>query len=51
MTLFQGIADDLSLMESLTKYIFLAEIQFVDPEFVRVGTQLARRAHVANHAK
>jgi 5-methylthioadenosine/S-adenosylhomocysteine deaminase len=41
MTLFQGIADDLSLMESLTKYIFPAEIQFVDPEFVRVGTQLA----------
>ena len=41
MTLFRGIADDLSLMEWLTKYIFPAEIQFVDPEFVRVGTQLA----------
>ncbi len=41
MTLFRGIADDLPLMEWLTKYIFPAEIRFVDPEFVRVGTQLA----------
>lgn len=41
MTLFRGIADDLPLMDWLTKYIFPAEIRFVDPEFVRVGTQLA----------
>jgi 5-methylthioadenosine/S-adenosylhomocysteine deaminase len=41
MTLFRGIADDLPLMEWLTKYIFPAEIRFVDPEFVRTGTQLA----------
>ena len=41
MTLFRGIADDLPLMEWLTKYIFPAEIRFVDPEFVRIGTQLA----------
>ncbi len=41
MTLFRGIADDLPLMEWLTKYIFPAEIQFVDAEFVRAGTQLA----------
>jgi 5-methylthioadenosine/S-adenosylhomocysteine deaminase len=41
MTLFRGIADDLPLMEWLTKYIFPAEIRFVNPEFVRTGTQLA----------
>lgn len=41
MTLFRGIADDLPLMEWLTQYIFPAEIRFVDPEFVRVGTRLA----------
>ncbi|MFT5133394.1 MAG: 5-methylthioadenosine/S-adenosylhomocysteine deaminase, partial [Gammaproteobacteria bacterium] len=41
MTLFRGIADDLPLMEWLTKHIFPAEIRFVDPEFVRIGTQLA----------
>ncbi len=41
MTLFRGIADDLPLMEWLTKYIFPAEIRFVDENFVRTGTQLA----------
>ena len=41
MTLFRGIADDLPLMDWLTNYIFPAEIRFVDPEFVRIGTQLA----------
>ncbi len=41
MTLFRGMADDLPLMDWLTKYIFPAEIRFVDAEFVRVGTQLA----------
>lgn len=41
MTLFRGIADDLALMEWLTKYIFPAEIRFVDEDFVRIGTELA----------
>ena len=41
MTLFRGIADDLPLMDWLTKYIFPAEIRFVDPDFIRTGTQLA----------
>lgn len=41
MTLLRGIADDLALMEWLTKYIFPAEVEFVDAEFVRVGTELA----------
>ena len=41
MVLFRGIADDLELMEWLTKYIFPAEIRFVNEEFVRTGTQLA----------
>ena len=41
MVLFRGIADDLELMEWLTKYIFPAEIRFVNEEFVRIGTQLA----------
>lgn len=41
MVLFRGIADDLELMEWLTKYIFPAEIRFVNEEFVRIGTSLA----------
>ena len=41
MTLFRGIADDLELIEWLTEFIFPAEAEFVDEEFVRVGTQLA----------
>lgn len=41
MTLFRGIADDLSIYQWLNEYIFPAEVAFVDPEFVRVGTQLA----------
>ena len=41
MVLFRGIADDLELMEWLTKYIFPAEIRFVNKKFVRTGTQLA----------
>ena len=41
MTLFRGIADDLELMEWLTKYIFPAEIRFVNEDFVRKGTRLA----------
>ena len=41
MTLLRGIADDLALMVWLNEYIFPAEVRFVDPEFVRVGTELA----------
>jgi 5-methylthioadenosine/S-adenosylhomocysteine deaminase len=40
MCLFRGIADDLVLMEWLTKYIFPAEAKNVDEEFVRWGTRL-----------
>ena len=41
MTLLRGLADDLALMDWLTNYIFPAEVQFVDAEFVRIGTELA----------
>ena len=41
MTLLRGIADDLALDEWLNKYIFPVERDFVDAEFVRVGTELA----------
>lgn len=41
MTLLRGVADDLALMDWLTNYIFPAEVQFVDKEFVRIGTELA----------
>ncbi|MDJ0761005.1 MAG: amidohydrolase [Woeseiaceae bacterium] len=41
MTLLRGVADDLALMSWLSNYIFPAEVQFVDSEFVRVGTELA----------
>ncbi len=41
MTLLRGVADDLALMDWLNNYIFPAEVQFVDAEFVRIGTQLA----------
>ncbi len=41
MTLLRGIADDLALMDWLNNYIFPAEVQFVDAEFVRIGTELA----------
>jgi len=40
MTLFRGIADDLDLMEWLTKFIFPAEAKNVTEDFVRAGTQL-----------
>ena len=36
-----GVADDLALMEWLENYIFPAEVEFVDAEFVRIGTELA----------
>lgn len=41
MTLLRGVADDLELMTWLNEYIFPAEVAFVDPEFVRIGTELA----------
>ena len=41
MTLFRGMADDLKLMDWLNQYIFPMEKQFVDQEFIRIGSQLA----------
>ena len=41
MTLLRGMAEDMSLLDWLTKYIFPAELEFVDAEFVRIGTELA----------
>ncbi|GMG86871.1 TRZ/ATZ family hydrolase [Biformimicrobium ophioploci] len=41
MTLFRGMVDDLDLMTWLNQYVFPLEGQFVDPEFVRIGTELA----------
>jgi len=40
MTLLRGVADDMALMDWLQNYIFPAEAQTVDAEFVRVGTTL-----------
>lgn len=41
MSLFRGMADDLPLMDWLNNHIWPAEGQWVNPEFVRAGTQLA----------
>jgi len=41
MTLFRGLADDLPLMEWLNDHIWPAEGTWVNPEFVRDGSQLA----------
>ena len=41
MSLLRGFADDLPLMTWLQRYIWPAEQQFVSPEFVRDGTELA----------
>jgi 5-methylthioadenosine/S-adenosylhomocysteine deaminase len=41
MTLLRGVADDLALMDWLNNYIFPVEVEFVDAEFVRIGTELA----------
>lgn len=41
MTLFRGLADDLTLQEWLEKYIFPAEAKNVNPDFVLWGTRLA----------
>jgi 5-methylthioadenosine/S-adenosylhomocysteine deaminase len=41
MTMLRGVADDIALMDWLEDYIFPAESQLVNPEFVRTGTRLA----------
>jgi 5-methylthioadenosine/S-adenosylhomocysteine deaminase len=41
MTLFRGLADDLPLMDWLQNHIWPAEARWVDPEFVRDGSELA----------
>ena len=41
MVLYRGLADDLALMDWLTKYIFPAEARTVSPEMVTIGTRLA----------
>jgi 5-methylthioadenosine/S-adenosylhomocysteine deaminase len=41
MSLFRGIADDLTLQDWLNNYIFPAEAKNVTPDFVRWGTRLA----------
>lgn len=41
MTLMRGLADDLPLMDWLTKHIWPAEAEHVTPEFVYDGTLLA----------
>jgi len=41
MVLLRGIADDLTLQDWLTKYIFPAEARNVNAEFVEWGTRLA----------
>jgi len=41
MTLLRGLADDLRLDVWLMGYMMPVEREFVSPEFVRLGTQLA----------
>ncbi|MEN8246244.1 MAG: amidohydrolase [Thermodesulfobacteriota bacterium] len=41
MTLFRGLADDLPLDEWLGRHIFPAEAAWINPENVRLGTELA----------
>ncbi|EGC31250.1 hypothetical protein DICPUDRAFT_57796 [Dictyostelium purpureum] len=41
MSLLRGYADDVSLHDWLTKFIWPAEAQYVSEEFVKVGTELA----------
>lgn len=41
MSLFKGLADDLSLMDWLTNHIWPAEAKWVSPAFVEDGTRLA----------
>src|SRR5882724_11347484 len=41
MVMFRGVADDLRLMDWLTKYIFPAEAKNVSAPFVKTATRLA----------
>lgn len=41
MSLFRGLADDLALMDWLQNHIWPAEAKWVNPAFVRDGTELA----------
>ena len=41
MSLFRGLADDLPLMDWLQNHIWPAEARWVNPDFVRDGTELA----------
>jgi 5-methylthioadenosine/S-adenosylhomocysteine deaminase len=41
MSLFRGLADDLALMDWLENHIWPAESQWVNEEFVQLGTELA----------
>jgi 5-methylthioadenosine/S-adenosylhomocysteine deaminase len=41
MSLFRGLADDLSLDEWLNRHIFPAEARYINPDSVRLGTRLA----------
>jgi 5-methylthioadenosine/S-adenosylhomocysteine deaminase len=41
MNLFRGLADDLPLMDWLNNHIWPAEQKWVNPEFVKDGTELA----------
>jgi 5-methylthioadenosine/S-adenosylhomocysteine deaminase len=41
MSLFRGLAEDLSLEDWLTNYIFPAEARNVTPEFVSWGARLS----------
>lgn len=41
MSLFRGLADDLPLMDWLQDHIWPAEAKWVNPDFVRDGTELA----------
>lgn len=41
MTLLRGVAEDLTLMDWLNNFIFPAEVEFVDADFVRIGAELA----------
>jgi 5-methylthioadenosine/S-adenosylhomocysteine deaminase len=41
MSLFRGLADDLPLMDWLQRHVWPAEARWVNPEFVRDGTELA----------
>ncbi|HYH96677.1 amidohydrolase [Hyalangium sp.] len=48
MTLFRGIADDRDLMDWLQQFIFPAEKNNVDREFVKWGTRLAAAEMIAS---